>query len=186
MQFRDVKEGSTGSDANHPLNGRLVALEQFARPIRPMKNSIGEIIPARFPRIIPRGIESLDNSPRCGGGGFLRSERSSPEWKFYSRPWFSGLPETTLQGCVERIRSRRLKKPRNHEKRRAFDEARGGKGGRSPVSAGDRRERWSWRSVVRVKVGLVKGRCVGGPAGVPRVGVGLNRREGLLCCRMSG
>ena len=69
MQFRDVKEGSTGSDANHPLNGRLVALEQFARPIRPMKNSIGEIIPARFPRIIPRGIESLDNSPRCGSFG---------------------------------------------------------------------------------------------------------------------
>ena len=70
MQFHDVKEGSTGFDANHPLNGRLAILEQFARTIEPMKNSIGEIISARFPRIILRGIESLDNSPRWW---FLRS-----------------------------------------------------------------------------------------------------------------
>lgn len=70
MQFHDVKEGSTGFDANHPLNGRPAILEQFARTIQPMKNSIGEIISARFPRIILRGIESLDNSPRWW---FLRS-----------------------------------------------------------------------------------------------------------------
>lgn len=54
MQFRDVKEGSTGFDANHPLND--ATLEQFA-----IKNSIGQIILARFPRIIPRRIESLNN-----------------------------------------------------------------------------------------------------------------------------
>lgn len=54
MQFRDVKEGSTGFDANHPLND--ATLEQFA-----IKNSIGQIISARFPRIIPRRIESLNN-----------------------------------------------------------------------------------------------------------------------------
>lgn len=72
MQFRDVKEGSTGFDANHPLND--ATLEQFA-----IKNSIGQIISARFPRIIQRRIESLNNF--SFGSSSFDPERSSLKWK---------------------------------------------------------------------------------------------------------